>query len=73
MDRHHSSNITKLKKKKFKSLDGTKVQQAEWLFFFVVDFLQNGNIKNEKKKGIFFRKYMIFENKNLPKFQEFFC
>jgi hypothetical protein len=29
-------------------LDGTKVQQAKWLFF-VVDFLQNGNIKNEKK------------------------
>jgi hypothetical protein len=47
MDHHHLSNITKLKKKN--SLDGTKVQQPEW-FFFVVDFLPNGNIKNEKKR-----------------------
>jgi hypothetical protein len=43
LEQHH-----KIEKNKIKSLDGTKVQQAKWLFF-VMDFLQIGNIKNKNK------------------------
>lgn len=41
-------------------------------YFFEVDFLQNGNIGNEKKKGTFCHKYMIFENKIYQNFKNSF-